>query len=238
MQFVDATLPTLAENLALDEALLLEAESGHLGEILRLWEWPEPAVVLGAGCPLAEDADERACLADRVPILRRSSGGGSVLLGAGCLCFSLVLSYDRSAMLRDIRPSYCYILARIRDGLSGVLPGITCAGTSDLAVNGRKFSGNSQQRKRRFLLHHGTLLYDFDLDQLSRYLRMPARQPDYRCGRDHGAFLTNLPANAGYLRQRLITAWEADTEGVTRPMDLVRQLTAEKYTRLAWIRRR
>ena len=237
MQFLDGTLPTLAENLALDEALLLEAESGRGGEILRLWEWPEPAVVLGSGCRLAEDADDNACLADRVPILRRSSGGGTVLLGAGCLCFSLVLSYERSPILRDIRPSYCHILARIRNALSGILPGIACAGTSDLAVNGRKFSGNSQQRKRRFLLHNGTLLYDFDLDPLSRYLRMPARQPDYRCERDHAAFLTNLPINAVDLRRCLRTAWEADTESVTWPRDLVRQLVEEKYNRPEWTRR-
>ena len=203
-----------------------------------MWEWPEPAVVLGSGCRLAGDADENACLAGRVPILRRASGGGTVLLGAGCLCFSLVLSYDRSAALRDIRPSYCYILAGIRDALSDIVPGITCAGTSDLAVNGRKFSGNSQQRKRRFLLHHGTLLYDFDLDQLSRYLRMPARQPDYRCGREHAAFLTNLPATAMDMRRRLRTAWEAGTECTTWPRDLVRQLTVDKYNRPEWIRRR
>jgi lipoate-protein ligase A len=238
MQFLDGALPTLAENLALEEALLLEADSGRGGEILRLWEWPEPAVVLGSGCRLAEDVDESACLADCVPILRRASGGGTVLLGMGCLCYSLVLSYDRSPALREIRSSYCYILARIRDALSGIFSGIACAGTSDLAVNGRKFSGNSQQRKRRFLLHHGTLLYDFDLDQLSRYLRMPARQPDYRCRRDHAAFLMNLPADAAQLRECLRTAWAAGTESITWPSDLLRQLAAEKYDRLEWIRRR
>ena len=49
MFVLDATLGALAENLALDEALLLAAEAGG-PEVLRLWEWPSPAVVLGAGC--------------------------------------------------------------------------------------------------------------------------------------------------------------------------------------------
>jgi lipoate-protein ligase A len=238
MQLLDGTLPTLAENLALEEALLLEAESGCGGEVLRLWEWPEPALVLGSGCRLAEDADEAACLAAGVPILRRTSGGGTVLLAAGCLCYSLVLSYDRAPALGEIRSSYIYILERIREALSDIVPGIICAGTSDLAISSRKFSGNSQQRKRRFLLHHGTLLYNFDFDQLSRYLPMPARQPDYRCGRDHAAFLTNLPADAAELRRRLRTAWAADLDSVAWPKDLVKQLAAEKYNRLEWIRRR
>ena len=43
MDFVDITLSTLNENLALDEALLLEAEAGRSGEVLRVWEWPSPS---------------------------------------------------------------------------------------------------------------------------------------------------------------------------------------------------
>src|SRR5262245_19091088 len=83
--FLPLTLPDLADNLALDEALLLAAEERPAGGVLRLWEWPRPAVVLGAGCPLAQDVDEAACTAASVPVLRRASGGGTVLLGPGCL---------------------------------------------------------------------------------------------------------------------------------------------------------
>jgi lipoate-protein ligase A len=238
MRFLDLTLATVAENLALDESLLLEAESGHVGEVLRLWEWTEPAVILGSGCRLAEDVDKAACLAGGVPILRRASGGGTVLLGRGCLCYSLVLSYDRSSALGAIRSSYIYILERIRDALSGVAQGITGAGTSDLAVGGRKFSGNAQQRKRSVLLHHGTLLYDFDADQVGRYLRLPARQPDYRGGRDHAAFLTSLSVHASLLRLCLRDAWEAVTECVSWPRDLVGQLITDKYLRAEWVERR
>src|SRR5687768_15507648 len=96
MHWLDHTLPTPAENLALDEALLLEAEAGRAGEVLRIWEWPTPAVVLGAGGSIADDVNKPACAADGVPIARRASGGGTVLLGRGCLLYSLVLRYDRA----------------------------------------------------------------------------------------------------------------------------------------------
>lgn len=238
MRFLDLTLPTLAENLALDEALLLDAEDGRGGEALRLWEWPQPAVVLGAGCWLAADVDEAACRADDVPILRRASGGGTVLLGRGCLLYSLVLALDRSPALGDITASYRYILGRLRDALDGLLPGIELAGISDLAAAGRKFSGNAQQRKRAFLLHHGTLLYAFDLRLVPRYLREPARQPDYRGGRDHRAFLRNLPLDRGELTCRLRDTWGAQTPRTTWATDRVRQLVAEKYNNTEWIRRR
>jgi lipoate-protein ligase A len=238
MRCLDETLPTLAENLALDEALLLSGETDQAVETLHMWEWPAPAVVLGAGCRLAEDVDESHCLADGVPILRRSSGGGTVLLGSGCLLFSLVLSYDRSPLLREIRSSYCYILGRIRDALADLLPGITCAGTSDLAAGGLKFSGNAQQRKRHHLLHHGTLLYAFDIEAMGRYLRIPTRQPDYRTGREHEAFVCNLPTNVADLKQRLCSAWDATTASDAWPRDLVEQLVREKYAKAEWNRRR
>jgi lipoate-protein ligase A len=238
MKFLDLTLPTVAENLALDEALLLEAEAGFQDEVLRLWEWPTPAVILGSGCRLAQDVYEAACQADGVPILRRASGGGTVLLGAGCLLYSLVLAYDRSPVLREIPWSYQYILGRIRDSLADIMPGIELAGTSDLAAAGSKFSGNAQQRKRTYLLHHGSLLYGFAIDRVSRYLHMPARQPDYRGGRGHSAFLRNLPIEAADLRRRLRECWEADAVLGAWPGRLVEQLVADKYAREEWVRRR
>src|SRR5579872_7437387 len=98
MRYLGLTLPTPEENLAFDEALLLAAEAGG-GEVLRVWEWPRPAVVLGSGGRLAEEVDRAACRADGVPVLRRSSGGGTVLLGGGCLLFTLVLDTERTREL-------------------------------------------------------------------------------------------------------------------------------------------
>jgi lipoate-protein ligase A len=238
MHALKLTLPTLAENLALDEALLLEAEAGQGGEVLRLWEWPRPSVVLGAGGKLAEDVDEAACLGDHLPIGRRSSGGGTVLLGPGCLLYSLVLAYERHPALQEVRSSYCHILHQFQEALGGLVPGVACAGTSDLAVAGRKFSGNSQQRKRDYLLHHGTVLYDFDIASVSRYLRLPARQPEYRAARPHEAFLANLPLTAGELESRLRALWSADQVLDPWPEAMVRELVTTRYSTEEWLRRR
>jgi lipoate-protein ligase A len=238
MDFLDVTLSSLAENLALDEALLLAAESGDGGEVLRSWEWPRLAVVLGSGCRIEEDVEEAACVADGVPILRRSSGGGTVLLGAGCLLYTLILDSRRDPDLGEIRPSYRHILGRLAAALSEGVGPVEPAGISDLVIFGRKFSGNAQQRKRAFLLHHGTLLYGFDLGLVPRYLREPARQPDYRGGRDHRAFLRNLPLDRGELTRRLRDTWEAQTSLTAWTTEEVRRLVAEKYNNTEWIRRR
>jgi lipoate---protein ligase len=238
MNYLERTLASAAENLALDEALLLEAEAGRGGEVLRVWEWPTPTVVLGSGCRLAEDVKEAACERDGVPVLRRSSGGGTVLLGQGCLVFSLILRLDRAPELGEIRSSYQYILGEVVRALCGEVSGIGVAGISDLAVRGLKCSGNAQQRKQGHLLHHGTLLYGFALDRVGAYLNAPERQPEYREGRDHDRFLCNLPIGREELVRRLREAWEADRVTDVWPEDLVKQLVAEKYASRAWTRRR
>jgi lipoate-protein ligase A len=238
MDYLEQTLASPAENLALDEVLLLEAEACRGGEVLRTWEWPTPAVVLGSGCKLAEDVKEGACERDGVPVLRRSSGGGTVLLGQGCLLFSLVLRLDRTPQLEDIGSSYRFILGAVASALRGDAAGIETAGISDLAVAGLKCSGNAQQRKREHLLHHGTLLYEFAPERVGSYLTVPERQPDYRRGRDHAHFLCNLPVGRERLVEVLRDAWGADRALDAWPVDLVRRLVAEKYGSRAWTRRR
>ena len=238
MHFLDLTLPAAAENLALDEALLLAAEAGDSGEVLRVWEWPNPAVVLGSGCRIAEDVNESACVADAVPMVRRSSGGGTVLLGQGCLLYTLILNYQRDPALSDIRSSYRFILRCIARALAEGGAVIEQVGVSDLAIAGRKFSGSAQQRKRSFLLHHGTLLYAFELPLIARYLREPPRQPEYRGGRGHLAFLRNLPLDGQELKRRLGRAWAAESLLSALPVAETRRLAIEKYMSPGWTRRR
>jgi len=238
LTLLDHTAESLDENLALDEALLLAAEAGTGGEVLRFWEWPTCAVVLGAGGSIAIDVDEDACRTNGVSLHRRASGGGTVLLGRWCLLFSPVLAYDRAAELRDVTASYRWVLGQVRDALGPVAP-VETIGISDLAWNGRKVSGNAQQRKSRYVLHHGSLLYDFDLAAVARYLRPPEREPAYRNGRTHDAFLANLPADVGTLKQLLTEAFATDL-GTIHPETLgqVSGLMRDKYRTTEWVRRR
>jgi lipoate-protein ligase A len=236
LKVLDITLPTLAENLALDEAQLLEAEDGVAGEVLRFWEWPDPAVVLGASGQLEKEVDRGACQRDGVPIQRRASGGGTVLLGSGCLLYSLVLSLDRDPSLRDITASYRTILGRVARALSPLAPA-GLKGTSDIAVAMRKVSGNAQQRKRRHLLHHGSLLYAFDYSLIGRYLRVPEKQPAYREGRPHEAFVANISTDVDTLKGLICREWSADVPIQRLPTKRVAELVVEKYERNDWVNR-
>jgi lipoate-protein ligase A len=235
MQLLDLTLDTPAENLALDEALLESAESGAgPGCLLRLWECPVPAVVVGRSSRAREEVELEACLRRGVPVLRRTSGGAAVVIGPGCLMYSVVLDYASHSPLRMIGQAHRHVLGIIAAAFEPLLPGVELAGTSDLSLAGRKFSGNSLRCKRDHLLYHGTLLYDFPIELLTACLRMPPRQPDYRAQRLHEAFVANLPLDDAALRRALIGAWSANTPANKWPEALTRQLAADRYTRDEW----
>jgi lipoate-protein ligase A len=158
-------------------------------EFLWVWELERHAVVLGRSSEIEADVHLAACQADGVPVLRRESGGGTVLLGPGCLNYTLVLSCERRPQLRQVDESYRLILDAIVRALC--LAEVRREGT-DLTRAGRKFAGCSQRRLRRTVLHHGTILYDFELPAVSRYLREPQRCPAHRQARTHDLFLTNV----------------------------------------------
>ena len=211
MQLLDLTLDTPAKNLALDEALLEAAEqSTEPTEVLRLWESPELMVVVGSSTHVADEVNVDACRRLRVPVLRRPSGGAPIVAGPGCLMYAVVLSYQLRPELRMIDRAHRFVLETIAAALSRIVPGIKRAGISDLALGDRKFSGNSLRCKRTHFLYHGTLLYQFPLEQIETLLKMPARQPDYRQGRPHGEFVMNLPLDAQSLKQSLIAAFDAN----------------------------
>jgi lipoate-protein ligase A len=235
MQYLDLTLPTAAENLAVDEALLEEAEAASSPvEILRLWESPSPLVVVGRSSHVATEVRVEACRAAGVSVLRRVSGGASIVAGPGCLMYALVLSYQRNPRLRLLSHAHRYVLDTLARALAALAPGVQCRGTSDLAIGDLKFSGNSVRCRRNHFLYHGTLLYDFPLESIERYLAMPPRMPDYRAARPHGVFVGNLPVKVDAIRRALIAAWGAHEPRSDWPAALTARLVAEKYSRPEW----
>jgi lipoate---protein ligase len=235
MQYLDLTLPTPAENLALDEALLDEAEAaGGPRETLRFWESGRPFVVIGRSSKLEVEVDGPACRELQVPVLRRVSGGAAVVAGPGCLMYSLVLSYRLRPALRAIDEAHRLVLNIIAAALAPLAPGVTCRGTSDLCLGECKVSGNSVRAKREHLLYHGTLLYDFPLELIGRCLRMPPRQPAYRRARPHETFVANLPADAASIRNAFQAAWQADELRTAWPAEETARLVSWKYARPEW----
>jgi lipoate-protein ligase A len=235
MRYLDLTMPSLAGNLALDEALLDEAEAADAPrETLRLWESPALGVVIGRSSRMAVEVREETCRELKVPVLRRISGGAAVVVGPGCLMYALVLSLRLRPQLRAIDQAHAHVLGTIAAALRPAAPGMAHRGTCDLAIGEKKVSGNSVRCRREHLLYHGTLLYDFPLEMVGQLLAMPPRQPEYRQTRAHDEFVMNLPLDAAALRAALRSAWSAWDECAEWPRSETVRLAAEKYGRRDW----
>lgn len=215
MRAIDVTLGDAAENLRLDDTLLRMAEAGQIPGALRFWESSHWFVVLGRSGQVADELQRAAIEQDGVPVYRRSSGGGTVVQGPGCLNFAIVRPKQDGC--EDVRESYRCISARILDVLRQLHVHAQYEPISDLAIAGRKFSGNAQRRSRRFLLHHGTLLYDFDLGRITRYLKLPVHQPPYRAHRCHTDFVRNVPIVPQAFKWALADAMNAKLDVSLQP---------------------
>src|SRR5262245_499032 len=123
MKLLELTLPTPAENVALDEALLEAVEAGELSDVLRFWESPRPMVVVGRSSRVGSEVDLAACREAGVPVLRRASGGAAVVGGPGCLMYGLVLRYAGREHLRLIDELHRHVLGAIRSAIGSLVSG-------------------------------------------------------------------------------------------------------------------
>ena len=235
MKLLDLTLLSPAENLACDEALLDAAEAGIGGEVLRFWESRESFVVVGYANKVAAEVNVAACEARGIPVLRRCSGGGTVVQGPGCLNYTLVLRITADGPLHNIGIANQFIMRQNRAALKLVMNRpVAVRGHTDLTVGDRKFSGNSQRRRKRFLLFHGTFLLNFDLALVSKLLPMPSKQPDYREHRAHTEFLTNLNVAVDEVKAALRQAWKAAAPLENPPLEIITALARDKYATREW----
>lgn len=235
LRLLRLTLPTAAENVALEEVLLRSIDEADDAPVLRLWELDHCAVVVGRANHVEKNVNVEACRQDGVPIIRRFSGGGTVLLGPGALVFSLFLRRETNSQhLANIDAATAFVLDRLLAPLRRNMGELERTGSSDIAVDGVKVSGNSQRWLRTAVLHHGTLLYDFDIERLERYLTSPEREPDYRQGRSHRDFVRNLPFAKPQLEQMLIESWHATLPSPQVSLDAVRDLVRDRYANEDW----
>jgi lipoate---protein ligase len=235
MRYLDLSFADPAENLACDEALIQWCEAERRDGILRVWQPIQYFVVAGHSNKITVEVDQSACAADQLPVFRRCTGGGAVLQGPGCLNYALVFYHNEGERLGDLTRAYRFVLERHRR-LFAELTGetVTVQGTSDLAVAGRKFSGNSQYRRRSWTLVHGTFLLHFDLARIERYLPMPSKEPGYRQHRPHRNFLVNLDLASDLVKYSLRQTWGATQDLEAPPFLLIDALVRERYSCPEW----
>ena len=238
MKRLDLNLPSPAENLALDEALVETADGAQQHEeLLRLWEPQETFVVIGRSSPLEKEVNVAWCQEQKIKMFRRSSGGASIVTGPGCLMYAVLLDLRKRPQLRMLDQAHRTVMETMASALKSIGVETQIEGTCDLTIGGRKVSGNSLRVKKNFLIYHGTMICDFDTAAISQCLDTPVRQPDYRNNRSHDQFITSIPATTEQLRTAIAKAWQAEEAFTDWPKELTQKLAAEKYRNEEWLRR-
>lgn len=162
----------------------------HQRILFRFFETRRSAVVLSSSNSAGRETFEEACRREDIPVLQRRGGGGTVLLGPGCVVLTFAFFakdiFSNQRYFELINGLWAAALAA--QGISGVV----MRGHSDLAVGDKKIAGTSLFRRKHLVVYQGSLLVDPDFEQISRVLQHPSREPDYRQGRSHDEFLTSL----------------------------------------------
>jgi lipoate-protein ligase A len=231
------TLSSDIANVAFDEALLELAErQPEHPEVLRLWQPQNPLVVLGRSSPWQQEVNHDFCNRQGIPVVRRCSGGQSIVTGPGCLMYAVLLDYRKRPELRMLDVAHHSIMSNMQTALGMLGIESIIEGTSDLTVDGKKVSGNSMRCKKNWMVYHGTMICELDIDLIAQCLGTPARQPDYRRQRTHGDFLAQLATTPEPLAAAIAKTWSTSGEfGISSQlMDLTDQLLQSKYLSRQW----
>lgn len=178
------------ENLPIFEQL--QIEEALVRADTRNWiivnSGTSPAIVMGISGKQELLIDREKTKQQPIPIIRRFSGGGTVVVDEHTLFYTLI--GNRSAL--DF-PCYPNELMRLTEQL--YLPAFEplpfALRDHDYVIEDKKFGGNAQYLSKNRWLHHSSLLWDYSPHKME-YLLMPPKMPAYRQQRNHTDFLCTL----------------------------------------------
>lgn len=229
-------------NMALDEAIMENVRAGRSRPTVRFYGWTPSAISIGYFQGLHYEVNVAACRAAGVDVVRRLTGGGAVYHDtAGEVTYSLIAP----AVLfpRDILASYQIICGYVVEALRALGLDASFQPINDIAVDGKKISGNAQTRRGGMLLQHGTVLYRVDVETMFALLTVSEQKVSDKLIKSVKKRVTSLEEYTTASREALIAALErafsqgyAVERGDYTPEELGRaaELAEAKYRTEAW----
>jgi lipoate-protein ligase A len=152
-------------NLALEQFVFDALERSR--SYCMLWQ-NHNSVIVGKNQNTGAEIDAAFVNAHNISVVRRLSGGGAVYHDLGNLNFTFITDADKKGTIDFTAFCEPVLKALISFGVP-----VQISGRNDMTVEGKKISGNAQYIKQGRVMHHGTLLYDSDLEILSKVLKAP-----------------------------------------------------------------
>ncbi|RHW59179.1 lipoate--protein ligase [Clostridium botulinum] len=151
-------------NLALEEYLLKNVDIRE--DYFILWQ-NEPTIVIGKHQNTLKEINMNFVQDNNINVVRRNSGGGAVYHDLGNINFTFITKYDEKHLLdfKTFTNPVVYSLGKLNVKAE-------LSGRNDILIDGRKISGNSQHIYKDRFLHHGTLLFNSELENLVKALNV------------------------------------------------------------------
>ncbi len=169
-------------NLALEEYLFSSTDE----DIFMLWQ-NAPTVVVGRNQNVYAEVNLDYTKSHNVLVSRRITGGGAVYHDLGNVNYTFITSEKKAQSL-----DYEYFTKPITDALASL--GLKCelSGRNDILCEGRKISGNAQHTSGGRILHHGTLLFDADVNDMSAALKADKEKLSHHAVKSHSSRVSNI----------------------------------------------
>ena len=155
-----------------------------------IWIPDKVYVVLGASNNPALALNIDNVMNDNIPVLKRPSGGQTVILTPNNIVIAAVFFDKRSLHPKDVFQDINKLIISTIEQVG--INNLSQMGISDITMAGKKILGSSIYRSKEALLYHAVLNLGEPASTFERYLKHPTKEPDYRQGRSHSEFVTSL----------------------------------------------
>jgi lipoate---protein ligase len=179
-RLLDTGLRSGAENMALDNALLTARAEGSSPDTLRFLRFSPPVALVGYHQSVEEEIRVDYCQEAGIDINRRITGGGAIYFDAGQLGWEIICSYQALGQGRHMERITQALCGAAAQGLRRLGVDAWFRPRNDIEVHGRKISGTGGSFDGECFLFQGTLLIDFDLENLIKALRVPTEKLNRR----------------------------------------------------------
>lgn len=190
---------------------------------------PDPTIVMGMSGKPAELLDVKLVLRDKISVIRRFTGGGTVIVDHGTIFVSFICNKDAVPGLQAYpQPIMAWSSLLYNEVFHEA--GDFKLRENDYVFGSRKFGGNAQSITKNRWIHHTSFLWDYE-DANMAYLKIPQRAPKYRQARDHSEFICRMKDIIRRSNFIAGTVKAAETHFSMRsiPLDEVRSLDSTKF---------
>lgn len=156
---------------ALEEVLTGRLDRGEMDPTLRIWYRDSPAVPMGRFQAYADEVAVDYVEEHGIDVVRRITGGGAMYVEPGTvITYSMYL--PRSAVPDDVEESYATLDRWVIDALNDLGLDVEHEPLNDISHPDGKIGGAAQLRTGDAVLHHTTMSYDLDTEEMLRVLRI------------------------------------------------------------------